>query len=262
MFVRVWFELGCTGALQMRFDELVHVLSSPGFHDPAHPIDEGGFGAAKLQKILAAHQEDDSVFSRDDGWHVSEVDIPLLRTGLKTKTEAAAPTYTVKGIHHRNLMDLLRGAVRDKTSPHVHKHYFHPFEQYWHPPSQPADQSSTTHETQDPEGIRVYTDAFDSDFWIEEDLKIHELPRHPDDDDSVEYVVLPRHIWSDETQLAQFGSASLWPIYLYTGTLSQYIRARPSEYAAHHLAYLPSVCVSMETSKPVLTRITAPRRTQ
>jgi len=48
-------------------------------------------------------------------------------------------------------------------------------------------------------------------------------------------------IWSDSTHLTSFGTASLWPVYLYFGNQSKYTRAKPSEFAAHHLAYIPKV---------------------
>ncbi|THU89276.1 hypothetical protein K435DRAFT_865459 [Dendrothele bispora CBS 962.96] len=59
--------------------------------------------------------------------------------------------------------------------------------------------------------------------------------------DKLENVVVWIMLWSDSTHLAQFGTASLWPIYMYIGNLSKYIRVKPSAYAAHHLAYIPSL---------------------
>jgi Plavaka transposase len=50
-------------------------------------------------------------------------------------------------------------------------------------------------------------------------------------------------LWSDSTHLASFGNASLWPVYLYLGNLLKYWCAKPSSFATHHLAYLPSVCI-------------------
>lgn len=41
--------------------------------------------------------------------------------------------------------------------------------------------------------------------------------------------------------LASFGNAALWPIYLFLGNQSKYIRAKPSAFAAHHLAYIPKL---------------------
>ena len=76
---------------------------------------------------------------------------------------------------------------------------------------------------------------------LAEDKKIREMPRVPGDGPNVEYAVLPLLLWSDETVLSNFGTAKLWPIYLYFGNLSKYVRGRPTEFAAHHLAYIPTV---------------------
>ena len=76
---------------------------------------------------------------------------------------------------------------------------------------------------------------------LEEDEKIRKAPRNPQDDESVEYGVLPILIYSDATKLSDFGHASLWPIYIYFGLLSKYVRGRPTEFAAQHLAYIPEV---------------------
>ncbi len=65
------------------------------------------------------------------------------------------------------------------------------------------------------------------------------LPREPGD--TYERVVVALMLYSDSTRLAQFGSASLWPLYLYFGNQSKYARECPTEYACHHLAYLPKV---------------------
>ena len=85
---------------------------------------------------------------------------------------------------------------------------------------------------------------------LEADAKIRAKPRVPSDAPDVEYVVLPLLFWSDTTQLANFGSASLWPIYLYFGNLSKYVRGRPTEFAVHHLAYIPSVSEVPSSRRP------------
>ena len=58
---------------------------------------------------------------------------------------------------------------------------------------------------------------------------------------TLEIVVACILLYSDSTHLTNFGTASLWPIYLYFGNLSKYIRARSSAFAAHHVAYIPGV---------------------
>ena len=89
--------------------------------------------------------------------------------------------------------------------------------------------------------MRAYTDIYNSDAMLEEDIKIRAMGRHPDDDPNTEVAVLAMLLWSDSTHLASFGTASLWPVYLYFGNLSKYVRARPNAHAAHHIAYIPSV---------------------
>ena len=57
----------------------------------------------------------------------------------------------------------------------------------------------------------------------------------------LETVVMAILIWSDSTHLASFGSASLWPIYMFLGNQSKYARACPSKRPARTFAYFPSV---------------------
>jgi hypothetical protein len=52
--------------------------------------------------------------------------------------------------------------------------------------------------------------------------------------------------WSDATHLANFGTAKLWPIYMFLGNLSKYIRAEPTSNACHHVAYIPSFLDSFQ----------------
>ena len=58
---------------------------------------------------------------------------------------------------------------------------------------------------------------------------------------TIENVIAAIMLWSDSTHLASFGSASLWPIYLFFGNQSKYERCRPTSHASHHIAYLPEV---------------------
>ena len=48
-------------------------------------------------------------------------------------------------------------------------------------------------------------------------------------------------IYSNSTHLANFGMASLWPIYIWFGNISKYIHLRASSFSTHHLAFLSLV---------------------
>jgi Plavaka transposase len=108
---------------------------------------------------------------------------------------------------------------------------FTPFrlEPYWHPSK-----------GEPPE--RVYSEIYTANAWnneYDEINKSHHGKDGPNQD--LEAFIIGILLWSDSTVLAQFGTASLWPIYLYIGNQSKYTRAKPTSMSAHHLAYLPKV---------------------
>lgn len=72
------------------------------------------------------------------------------------------------------------------------------------------------------------------------DEEVNSLPCECGDD--YERVVMPLMFWSNATQLANFGDASLWPIYLFFGNQSKYMCGKPSAGACHHITYIPKVC--------------------
>ncbi|KAI0720621.1 hypothetical protein C8T65DRAFT_545085, partial [Cerioporus squamosus] len=246
------------------FNDLVAVLRSDGFQ-----VDDlKDFTAKKAEKLLDDWAGNTSgVFSKEDGWHTASVLIPLPKVKGPAQKEENAPQVEVQGIIHRRLLDIITGVVTD-TTPTAHRHHWIPHIRYWIPdtPSQrrssscasaspapsdsqrappspmsgvSADADASLHSPPSP--IRIWTDCYNSDAMLDEDAKIRRMPRVLGDDPSVEYAVLPLLLWSDETHLSSFGSAYLWPIYLYFGSLSKYVRGRPTEFAAHHLAYIPQL---------------------
>jgi hypothetical protein len=106
--------------------------------------------------------------------------------------------------------------------------------------------SSTPHHlywkpTPESELERVITELFNSDAFIGE---YEELLKHPPPSSGphIETAIAAMMVWSDSTHLAEFGMASLWPIYLFFGNQSKYSCAKPSDFAVHHVAHIPSVC--------------------
>ena len=45
--------------------------------------------------------------------------------------------------------------------------------------------------------------------------------------------------WSDSTHLANFGTAALWPLYIFFGNQSKWLRGKPRTASCHHAAYIP-----------------------
>jgi Plavaka transposase len=182
-----------------------------------------GFRASREGERLDNQGHDPlSRFSAEDGWIETTVNVSLPVDGRYIK-EADAPQFPVPGLFYRPLLEVIKAALHDTAAEHFHPF---PFQTYW----KPSPNSS-------PE--RIYTELYTSDAFITEHEKLLAQPREPGCD--LEPVIVAIMLWSDSTHLANFGTASLWPIYLYIGNQSKYARGKPTSFAAHHLAYIPKV---------------------
>jgi hypothetical protein len=76
---------------------------------------------------------------------------------------------------------------------------------------------------------------------LEDYKEINSLPHAHGDD--LERIIAPLMFWSDSTHLTNFGSASMWPFYLFFGSQSKYTRRKPLAMACHHIAYIPNVSI-------------------
>ena len=217
-----WY-LGTSGTLSAAdLDRLAHdVISSDNFNRE----DLQNFSMARELARLDKHGSTDIPFAAKDGWKKGSVTLHVPKAKHRYASESASPQFNVSGIHYRPLLEVIKAACQSDQAKQYH---WVPFEL--------VHQSPSGH-------LRAYTDIYNSDAMLEEDAKIRALGRHPDDDADTEVSVLALLLWSDSTHLATFGTASLWPVYMYLGNLSKYARGRPNAHAAHHLAYIPSVSV-------------------
>jgi len=162
----------------------------------------------------------------DDGFQVTSITIEV-PTGEPNDSETSR-SYSVPNLHYRNLLNVIKAAFQDPLSRHFH---LTPFSLMHKSPITGVEQ-------------RVYGELYHSDAFIKEHHRVQNRSRPPPDDlgCKLEKVIAALMFWSDSTHLANFGTAKLWPIYLFFGNLSKYIRSRPSSGACNHLAYIPSVC--------------------
>ena len=65
---------------------------------------------------------------------------------------------------------------------------------------------------------RVHGEAYTFDAFLELEDSIT-----MDRNWTIEMTVLPLMIYSDSTHLANFGTAALWPVYIWFGNLSKYV---------------------------------------
>jgi hypothetical protein len=183
--------------------------------------DIADFSARSENKRLDLAEQHDagSPFS-GDGWIERDVCI-MVPTGRKDSEGRGWP-FTVKGLQLRSLCKVMKSALVDVTSRRFH---FSPFKRFWNSPSGVK--------------VRCYDEVYTSDQWIEAHDNLQKQPNELGC--KLEKVILGLMFWSDSTHLTSFGTAKVWPLYMYFANLSKYIRCKPSSGASHHVAYIPSV---------------------
>jgi hypothetical protein len=217
-----WFY---SGSNQKSLGELNRLVNDVLLHPDFKAEHLHGFRAAREASRLDEWEDLElPPFSAEDGWIESSVNIYVPAEDVRHSSEADAPQYSVPGLFYRPLLQVIKAAFLEPAAQGFH---LFPFESYWVPaPGQPPE--------------RIFTDTYTSDMFNEEYLRIRS-EQHVRQD-QLEPIIAALMLWSDSTHLTSFGSASLWPIYLFLGNQSKYVRAKPSAFAAHHLAYIPKVC--------------------
>lgn len=246
-----WFYSGSSMKSLGELDSLVNnVLLADDFDRE----DLRSFSAARESQRLDDWEDvkDESPFAASDGWHESSVKIRVPAEGVKHVSEEQSPAFEIPGVYHRSITEIIRSTFQSTAA-----HSFHliPFKLFAKPSVDPSTSNNLNAEsnfdpTESTTAERVYSEMYNSDAMIDEYEQINaKYPLHQANETPtgtavpvIENVIAAIMLWSDSTHLASFGNAALWPVYLFFGNQSKYVRSRPSEFAAHHLAYLPSVC--------------------
>ena len=211
-----WFNSGSHKKSAGETERLVReVICAEDFNTQ----DLAGFTIHSQNKILGA-SEKQTPYGGDD-WMESAVEIRL-PTGVK-RSESEGESFTVPGLHHRSLLSVLKSAIVDPcTASRLH---FSPFKRFWVKPSGLK--------------VRCIDEVYTSDAHIDAHNELQKQPNEPGC--TLEKIILVLMFWSDSTQLANFGTAKVWPLYLFLGNLSKYFCSKPGSGACHHVAYIPSV---------------------
>jgi hypothetical protein len=163
-------------------------------------------------------------FRPEDGWIQASVSIPVPCDGFIFKSEEDAPQFVVDGIWYRRPLEVIKLAF---SEPAAEKFHITPFKEYWKPSKDELEE-------------RIYSETFTADVFNKEYETLRTTSREGSNSE-LEPFIAGVMFYSDTTHLANFGTASLYPMYMYVGNQSQYTRAKPSEFTAHHIAYIPKV---------------------
>ena len=158
----------------------------------------------------------------NEGWHEVEVKIQV-PDGLTHISDAEITLFSVPGLHYRSICSVIISTFEDASSRCFH---YTPFKNFWKPTVDSAPQ-------------RIHDEIYSSDAMVKAHEDLQNLP--PEPGCNLERVVASLMFWSDSTHLASFGNASLWPIYLFFGNQSKWLRGKPRCGACHHVAYIPKV---------------------
>jgi hypothetical protein len=142
----------------------------------------------------------------------------------KYNLEEATPEIEIGGMNYQPLVEVIRAAYED---PSV-KHFEHVPYKLFIEHNSDLGMFTDSNLQQLPDEVhqkaeRIYTEAYICNAVFEEDERIQTQPRSPENASDIEYVIAVLMLWSDSTHFANFGIASLWPIYLFFESLSKYI---------------------------------------
>ena len=206
-------------------NDLVHnVLRHPDFN----PLELEDFNTVTaIQHFECTHfSKPGAALKAGDGWKVGSVRIRVLCTKVWQK-ESKVPEFVVDGILYRDAVEVISAVLED---PNEFKNiHISPHKEWWRP--RPGE---------DP--VHMYSETYNSDAMLKANKKTQANFNTADESNrDLETFLVLALLYSDSTHLVSFSSASLWPVYLFLGNVSKYIRLKPMSLSAHHIAYIPTV---------------------
>ncbi|KIM65881.1 hypothetical protein SCLCIDRAFT_22423 [Scleroderma citrinum Foug A] len=178
----------------------------------------------KLKRLDNKGVPDPSGVFNHDGWNEAAPEI-IIPTQEKQKEEGGH-SFVIPGLMYRSLTSVIQTAFSEPISKWFH---FTPFKCIWR---------SVSGREQ-----HVFDELYSSDAWNKAHDEIQKQKRV--DNCQLERVIAGLMFWSDSMQLAQFGHSNAWPIYLFFGNLSKYIRASVASGACHPIAFIPPLPPSL-----------------
>jgi hypothetical protein len=238
-----WYSQGFTDGAS-GLDRLVEHLRHPRF-DISQLKNFNAAAALRRFENQQLRSKFGGMLEPRDGWKCGSVAIRVPCVYYQQREEDA-PEFVVDGFCYRDATGVIaKELANPKSFNDIH---LNPFEEWWRPT-----------ETSDP--VRVYSEIYTSDAMLQLERDLKERLKNSAGP-QLETFILAALMYSDGTRLAQFGQASLWPVYMYLGNVSKYTRSRPNSFSAHHVAYLPTVSIPLSVILPHISRFIYSYRTR
>lgn len=205
------------------FQKLVGILSDPSFS----LNDATSVNWRSIFKTLGSNKEDLTEITgdwiEDDGWKTTPISIKVpFHNRMKNK---GTEDYVLGKLRHRNIVSVIKEKILN-PSDNAKFHYY-PYQAVWKP-----------------DGTLPEVELYGEFYYSREFRAAHEKLQEyalPGPNSNLERVVVALMFWSDATHLTSFGTAYLWPCYLFFGNESKYRRCKPSEGLGNHIAYFEKV---------------------
>jgi hypothetical protein len=208
------------------FSELLSIIGSPDFNpgDVRHTrwakID-AELGRNNFDGVSSAAEEGEWE-DEDAGWHRTPIEISVPFHSRAENT--GAKNFIVGDLYHRTFVSVIREKLAD---PYDNQHFhYEPFQVFWNP-------------TDESDDIQVHGELYTSPAFLQAHRELQDSPRVPGCD--LPRVVVAMMFASDATHLTSFGTAKLWPGYLFFGNESKYHRCKPTYHLCNHVAYFQAV---------------------
>ncbi|KAJ3524924.1 hypothetical protein NMY22_g10792 [Coprinellus aureogranulatus] len=217
-----WYWSDESGKSWESFQDLLAIVGSEGFQP--HDVREANW--SDISQKLASESMGNSNESGSSEewidesvlWKTSSVTINVpLNKGMNN---SGCHAFTVPGFHHRPLVPL----IKEKLESSGGREYFHTLghELRWRPGPGKED-------------VRVYGEMYNCPAFLQAYDELQGSAPEPN-------CKRPRHIVglmfaSDSTMLATFGTAKLWPLYMFYANDSKYRRGKASEKLFETVAY-------------------------
>lgn len=170
-------------------------------------------------------------YDKADGEEWEDADARWKRTPVSIEAPFAHTTetpgsrcYHAAELYHRSLVGILREKLANARDDKLF--HYELYQLRWNPPHLDVE-------------VTVYGDLYTSTTFHEAHSDLQKLPGEPGCD--LPRVVAGLMFWSDATQLTSFGTAKLWPTYMYFGNESKYRHCKPSLNLSNHVAYFETV---------------------
>lgn len=215
-----WKLTGGSEKSDNELNRLAHTFQAKDFN-----LDDlKGFNAHTQTKIMDAAEEAEMEGTLDqDGWQTTTVTIDVPTRDRCPQGPGNGKPFSISGFRYCSLTGVIRTVFCEAASKWFH---LTPFKRVWKSPVTGKEQ-------------RLYDELYSSDAWNAEHDKLQKQTRS--DGCKLEKVITGLMFWLDATQLAQFGHAKAWPIYMFFGNQSKYRRASPNTGPCHPVAFIPSV---------------------